>query len=105
MPKVFTAQHHAEAHMVCGCLRANGIDAEVRGEALFTTMEAPSIIPGVAPEVWVLDARHVPPALEWCRRYATGEATPGSPWTCPTCGEEHEPQFTTCWQCNTSNPA
>ena len=23
----------------------------------------------------------------------------GSPWVCPACGEELEPQFTQCWRC------
>lgn len=23
----------------------------------------------------------------------------GNPWKCPKCGEQLEPQFTTCWKC------
>ena len=26
-------------------------------------------------------------------------ATAGMPWTCATCGEQSEPQFTQCWRC------
>jgi hypothetical protein len=107
MPKVFVAQHHAEAHLVTGLLQAYGIAAEVRGEALFTTIEAPSVIPGAAPEVWVANPAHVPLALDLIRRYSRGEALPGSSgsnWQCPTCSETHEAQFTECWKCSTAKP-
>jgi hypothetical protein len=26
-------------------------------------------------------------------------ATTGTPWTCKSCGEQLEPQFTQCWRC------
>ena len=105
--KVFVAQHHAEAHLVSGLLQANGIVAEVRGEALFTTIEAPSVIPGAAPEVWVSNPAHVPLALDLVRRFSRGEALPGSlgpPWQCPKCSETLEAQFTQCWNCGTVKP-
>jgi len=107
MPKVFVAQHHAEAHLVMGLLQANGIAAEVRGDALFTTVEAPTIIPGVAPEVWVSDSVHLPLALDLVRRFSRGEALPGSAgptWQCPKCSEILEAQFTECWSCSTAKP-
>jgi hypothetical protein len=102
MPRIFVAQHHAEAHLVAGLLQASGIAAEVRGEALLTTLEAPLVIPGAAPEVWVSNPVLVPLALDLVRRYSRGEALPGSsgpPWQCPKCSETHEAQFTDCWNC------
>jgi putative signal transducing protein len=90
MQKVFVAQHHAEAHLVNGLLRSHGIDSEVRGEVLFTTVEAASMIPGASPEVWVLNSHQVPQAMDLIQRYSKGEALPGfsgQPWQCPKCGE------------------
>ena len=108
MPKVFVAQHHAEAHLVRGLLYAEGIDSEVRGEALFTTVEAASVIPGASPEVWISNPDQAPQALDLVRRFSKGEAMPegsGPSWPCPTCGEIHESQFSECWQCGTSKPS
>lgn len=107
MPKVFVAQHHAEAHLVSGLLQAHGIPAEVRGEALFTTLEASSVIPGAAPEVWVADPAQVLLALDLVRRFSRGVALPGSSgpaWQCPKCSETLEAQFTECWRCSTAKP-
>lgn len=108
MLKVHTAQHHAEAHLVAGLLQARGIAAEVRGEALFTTLEAPSVIPGAAPEVWIADPTRESEALALVRRHVQGLASPegaGPAWQCPACGETHEAQFTACWQCETPRPS
>jgi hypothetical protein len=107
MLKVFTAQHHAEAHFVQGLLQADGLAAEVRGEALFTTLEAAAVIPGAQPEVWLLDPSRAPQAREIIQRYSQGEAGPVSEepsWPCPVCDEIHEPQFTACWNCGTAKP-
>jgi predicted RNA-binding Zn-ribbon protein involved in translation (DUF1610 family) len=105
MVKVFVAQHHAEAHLVCALLRADGIEAEVRGEVLFTTVEAASVIPGARPEVWVSDPAQIPRATVLITRFSKGETAAGesaSSWHCPTCGEAHEPQFNACWNCGTA---
>jgi Putative prokaryotic signal transducing protein len=37
------------------------------------------------------------------RALARGTAAPtGAPWTCTECGEQLEPQFTSCWRCGVS---
>ena len=107
MQKVFVAQHHPEAYFVCGLLEASGIDAEVRGEDLFTTVGGAAVIPGASPEVWVLNPDQAPSALELIHRYSMGEPSleaSGTAWPCPTCGEVHEPQFTACWKCGAARP-
>lgn len=107
MLKVHVAQHHAEAHLVSALLQARGIQAEVRGEALFTTLEAPAVIPGAAPEVWIADPTREAEARELVRLHVKGLAFPegaGPAWQCPACGETHEAQFTACWKCDTVQP-
>lgn len=108
MQKVFVAPHHAEAHLVTGLLRSHGIAAEVRGEALFTTVEAASVMPGAAPEVWVSNSGQAQEALELVRCFSTGGTLPGSSgptWLCPACGETLEAQFTECWNCGAAKPS
>lgn len=107
MLKVFTAEHPAQAHLVEDLLRSNGIDAHVVGESLLNTIPGASVIPGTAPEVWVLDAGQAGPALELIRQLIMGEPLPeasGPSWLCPTCGETLESQFSECWQCGTTRP-
>lgn len=106
MQRIFIAQHHPEAHFVCGLLEASGIAAEVRGEALFTTVGGAAIIPGAAPEVWLADPGQLPQAREIIRRFVKSEApeASGGAWSCPGCGEAHEPQFTACWKCGAIRP-
>jgi GNAT superfamily N-acetyltransferase len=107
MQKLFVAQHHPEAHFVCGLLEARGIAAEVRGEALFTTVGGAAIIPGAAPEVWIARTDQLTKARELLHRYVhdgTGAVSAGADWRCPACGEAHEPQFTACWNCGAAKP-
>ncbi|MBL0311825.1 MAG: DUF2007 domain-containing protein [Holophagaceae bacterium] len=106
MMKVFEAQHHAEAHFVTGLLQTAGISAEVRGESLFTTVEGGTAIPGMRPSVWILEDGQQEQARDILVAYKTGEGVPNysdGPWKCPRCGEIHEPQFASCWNCGTEN--
>ncbi|MDE3244598.1 MAG: DUF2007 domain-containing protein [Acidobacteriota bacterium] len=106
MMKVFEAQHHAEAHFVAGLLDASGISAEVRGESLFTTVEGGAAISGMRPSVWILEDGQQTEAREILAQYSTGRGIPAfsqGPWTCPHCGETHEPQFAACWNCGFEN--
>lgn len=107
MLKVFVAQHPAQAHLVEDLLRSNGIEAHVVGESLLNTIPGSLIIPGTAPEVWLLDATQAGPARELLRRFTEGlplPATAGPAWACATCGETLESQFTACWNCGTARP-
>lgn len=107
MLKVFTAEHQAQAHLVEDLLRSNGIDAHVVGESLLNTIPGASIIPGTAPEVWILNSDQAEPALELIRRFTMGEPLPessGPSWQCPTCRETLESQFSECWKCGTAKP-
>ena len=108
MPKVFEAQHLAEAHLVNGLLQAEGINAEVRGDTLFTTLGTGTDVPGVLPSVWVSNPAIVARALAIVAKFAKGESfaqTGAQSWQCPKCQEIHEPQFSACWNCGTTKAA
>jgi hypothetical protein len=57
MKQVFVASNPAEAHIVRGLLESRGIDAEVRGEALWGTRGETPLGPDTLPTVWVEDAQ------------------------------------------------
>lgn len=108
MRKVFEARHHLEAHLVCGLLEAEGIPSEVRGEALFTTVEAGAVLPGMRPSVWIHQDAQLAESMSLIEGYVRGGMLPGtegSPWLCGSCGESHEPQFTSCWKCGAEAPS
>jgi hypothetical protein len=80
-------------------LIAAGIDAELRNQYLAGALgDLPML--ETWPQLWVDDALEAA-AL---RALKIAEATPvGAPWTCAQCGEELEPQFTTCWRCGATS--
>ncbi len=105
MKQVFVAQHPLEAHFVKGLLETQGIPAEVLGEVLWGARGEIPVSAETLPSVWVLNDDTMQQALSIVEEYAQGEVllqAQGPAWICPRCGEELEPQFTTCWQCGAS---
>lgn len=74
MIRVYQGKHHAEAHLVCGLLQAEGIPAVVRDEHPARAMEAPGVL---RPTVWILDITGLEKALAVVTRYRRdGQAGP-----------------------------
>lgn len=95
MPRVFSSFDLLAAHHARNLLEAQGIRAEIRNERLSSAMgELPPA--ECQAEVWVEDPREAVLAERLLRE---GVAVTGAPWTCPSCGERLEPQFTQCWRC------
>jgi hypothetical protein len=76
-------------------LIAAGIDSELRNQYLAGALgDLPML--ETWPQVWVEDQLETA-AL---RALEKASAAPtGVNWTCGECGEQLEPQFTTCWRC------
>lgn len=104
MPQVYESSNHADAALVCGLLRAEGIAAEVRGDALFALVGTGTQVPGVLPAVWILDPAQEERARARIASYFEDGQGAGGAWIC-ACGESHEPQFTACWKCGKERPA
>jgi hypothetical protein len=105
--RVFVAQHHAETHLLRGLLQSEGIEAEVRREFLHPTMEVSTLIPGMRPEVWILESKDLARALSVVHAFINREGMSAGEhphWHCLNCGEWHEPQFTNCWRCGVARP-
>jgi hypothetical protein len=71
MKQVFVARDPVEAHLVKGLLESNGINAEVRGEALWGTRGETPLAAETLPSVWVLDDGQVPEALRVVAKYSS----------------------------------
>jgi hypothetical protein len=102
MEKVFVAQNPVEAHLVLGLLEAEGIAAEVRGEALFTTLQGGASASALLPAVWA-DPGQRDAAEVVLARYRQGGIQAGASWAC-ACGELLEAQFSHCWKCGRAKP-
>lgn len=107
MKKIYTAKHPTEAHLVRGLLESYDISCEVRGEALFSARGELPVTTDTLPSVWIRDPIDYLKAKDIVADYDTrknSNGIKGPPWSCPTCGEEIEAQFSACWQCGTDKP-
>ena len=106
MKKVFTARNVTEAHFVRELLEAQGLVVTVRGEDLWgASGELPFV--DAWPTIWVLDDTREAEARAAVEQFEATRAAPvaGESWRCPKCGQDVEPQFTSCWSCGTERPA
>jgi hypothetical protein len=101
MKRVFRAAsllHVAHARNV---LIMAGIESEMRNQYLAGALgDLPML--ETWPQLWVEDDLENA-ALRALAVAAT--ATSGAPWTCAQCGEQLEPQFTSCWRCGEGPPS
>jgi hypothetical protein len=95
MKRVYRAASLLQVAHARNVLISAGIDCELRN--IFLAGAAGDLpMMETWPQLYVADDDE-PRAL---RALARAEAFQGgSPWTCEECGENLEPQFTTCWRC------
>lgn len=105
MQRIYSHPNAAMVHHAKNVLENHGIAAVVQGEHLAAAAG------GVAPvdawiELWVTDDDRAREAAQIIRE-ATDESAVESapPWTCASCGEEIEGQFSACWNCGAPRPA
>jgi Putative prokaryotic signal transducing protein len=95
MKRVFRAASLLQVAHARNVLTAAGIESELRNQYLAGALgDLPML--ETWPQLMVEDALESAAfrALE-----AAAKAPSGAPWTCNQCGEQLEPQFTTCWRC------
>jgi hypothetical protein len=101
--QVFTAYDVTEAHFVRGLLESHGLEVALRGENLWVNRgELPFV--DTWPTVWVVDDAREAEARRLISEYESGKAArsgSATSWRCRRCGQDLEPQFTTCWSCGT----
>ena len=95
MKRIYSSHNLVAVHHAKNVLEAEGIRAVVKNEMLFSAMgELPPA--ECLAELWVraAEAERAEGVLGKAFLSKTGPA-----WTCPSCGEASEPQFTQCWRC------
>lgn len=50
-------------------------------------------------QIWILDDSDYARATEFVEAWRSLPSPCKISWQCPTCGENHEGQFTACWKC------
>ena len=105
MKPLHTAAHATEAHLICGYLESEGVDAVVRGEYLAGGIGE---LPAGLCKVWVVQDTDFDRADQLLRDFLQGNAArlrAHDGWHCAHCGETIEGQFTACWSCGNVRPA
>jgi len=102
MKQVYIARYPGEADFLKGILENEGIQTQVQGEWLFTVRGEVPMTSDTLPSVWVVHDSDFDRATEvvtaFCQKQDEGEVK-GEDWQCTECGEQVEPQFTSCWNC------
>lgn len=93
--RVFRAASLLQVAHARNVLIAAGIDSELRNQYLAGALgDLPML--ETWPQLWVEDDLESS-ALRALQK--ADSAPTGDNWTCSQCGEQLEPQFTTCWRC------
>jgi hypothetical protein len=80
-----------------GVVRSALDDAGIAYEIQNDTIPYPGAI--FYPEIWVVEDNEFARARELRDAVTRLPAEPQSSWTCPSCGEQLEGQFGSCWKC------
>lgn len=100
MKKVTTADSLVLINHYKNLLESEGIDAFIRNEFLGGVMgEVP--FQEVWPELWVRHDLDYDRAVQLIDAANLLNESEGDPWRCRKCGEENEPTFAVCWNCET----
>lgn len=92
MKRIYSSHNLVAVHHARNVLEAEGIRAVVKNEMLSSAMgELPPA--ECQAELWVRAAEA--DRAETILRYENK----GTAWSCPSCGEASEAQFTQCWRC------
>jgi len=104
MKKLFVSQSLAEVELRQSVLAEYGIACVVRNQY---TGIARGEIPFTEtwPQLWVLNDADMAQAQTLLEHGQDSAAEAPEAWTCPSCGEEIEAQFSSCWNCSQERPA
>lgn len=103
MRRVHTAQGFELLSHLKNILEAEGIPCFIKNQNAFISRWAPLVM-DMWPELWIANDADYERAKQIVADALSPAPSHGWPWTCPECGERHEPQFTDCWNCGASQP-
>lgn len=93
-----------EAFALYHYLDAQGVPVSVQDRPLQSAMgEIPFV--EITTALYLDDPERLTEARDLIAHYRSGlPGVRGVAWTCPQCGEVHEPMFGACWNCGTTRP-
>ncbi len=100
MKKLYGTHDRLMAFHIKNILEENGILRNVRN--VHNVDEVPGEIHN--PEIWIYDDARFSQAKEILNEVLYSDASTGGTWKCSCCDEEHESQFSECWQCGAPRP-
>lgn len=108
MKIVHAARNASDAYLLRSMLEAEGIQCMLLNEALQSASGEFGLSPLVAVQVAVIEPKDEARAADIVAEMLQAETAQGAaraPWTCEACGEENEPSFDLCWQCQAPHSA
>ena len=100
--RLYQARDRIEAQFIVDLLGAHRIPAAILGDYL--SGAAGGLPLDISPTVCLLDEADLARARKLLDGFLS-DATGGSPWRCPSCGESVEAGFDLCWRCGRPRPA
>jgi hypothetical protein len=95
MKMLFTSMDRMAVGILRGIIEEAGIELEVRNDATSANYPTGPFFP----ELWIIYDEDFARAVELRDAWRATPSAELTPWTCPSCGETLEAQFSSCWKC------
>ncbi len=100
MKRIFTSSDLIAVSQLKDFLENEGIPCVIKNEIL-TALRPEVPFTDTFPELWVQNDSDFEKAAIIKADWKMPTEPQGSAWTCPKCGEQLDPQFSSCWKCGT----
>ncbi|GAA5483492.1 DUF2007 domain-containing protein [Haloferula sargassicola] len=104
MKKVYDNIEFARVGHFQSILESEGIATLLKNEAMSSVFRGSAGLYDLAPELWAVNDDDYERAAALLEPLLEDEPPAGSPWICPTCGEDVSGNFDECWNCQTRRP-
>lgn len=98
MQKLFVSSMLVEVESLKEMLEQEGIVCTVKNQQ-GSSLAGEVPFAEVFPELWVVNNDDFLQAQEILESWHQGQPAEVTDWTCSNCGERHEKDFTSCWNC------
>jgi len=98
MQKLFVSQMLVEVESLKDVLEQEGILCTIKNQQ-GSSLAGEVPFAEVFPELWVVNNDDFSKAQEFLEHWGDAQPAEVTDWTCLSCGEFHEKDFTTCWKC------
>lgn len=103
MQKLFVSPNLVEVESLKNVLEQAGIQSWIKNQRS-SSLAGEVPFAEVFPELWVLNDADYAEAQQFLENWRAAKPYESTGWTCGRCGESHEKDFTSCWQCGSDRP-